>query len=328
MNMDRITFEGPFAESIAEHISLKQALGYKYVTESKSLSRFASFTQRKYPDAQSLTREIVLDWCAKKSYESQTNQCARATLLRQLAIFMDRVGEQAYILPKGYYPTEAQYVPYIFTKDELNRFFSATDQCFYVSECPDRHFIMPLYYRMIYTCGLRPQEARLLKKEDVDLDQGIITIHHSKKDVSRLVPMSVELTDRCRQYSVNVRFSPSNWFFPGLEGKPMTRGNAYHNFRRFLWKAGISHGGRGKGPRIYDFRHTFACHCLKKWVLEGKDLNAYLPILKTYMGHDSFEDTAYYLRLTADVFPDIIIKLEGCYPNIVPLIEGHTHAAH
>jgi len=325
--MATLTLDGPFAERIAEHVSLKQALGYKYVAESKSLSRFATFTQRKYPDAQALTREIVLDWCAKKPYESQANQCARASMLRQLAIFMDSVGEQAYILPKGYFPTEEQYVPYIFTKDELNRFFNSTDQCTYVSECPFRHFIMPLYYRMIYTCGLRPQEARLLKKEDVDLEQGVLSIHHSKKDVSRLVPMTAELSDHCRQYSVTVRFSKSAWLFPGLEGKPMTAGNAYHNFRRFLWKARISHGGRGKGPRIYDFRHTFACHCLKKWVIEDKDLNAYLPILKTYMGHDSFADTAYYLRLTADVFPNIIVKLEGYYPDIIPQIEDDNNAA-
>lgn len=179
---------------------------------------------------------------------------------------------------------------------------------------------------MIYSCGLRPQEARLLKKEEVDLDNGILSINHSKKDNSRLVPMSLELAERCKKYSDDVNLSGSEWFFPGLEGKPVTPGNAYHNFRRFLWKARISHRGKGKGPRIYDFRHTFACNCLKSWVSEGKDLNAYLPILKTYMEHDSFNDTAYYLRLTGDVFPDIAIMLEGLYPNIVPLVGGGTDA--
>jgi len=44
------------------------------------------------------------------------------------------------------------------------------------------------------------------------------------------------------------------------------------------------------------------------------------------MGHDSFEDTAYYLRLTADVFPDITIKLEGCYPDIIPSLVGAADA--
>jgi len=40
------------------------------------------------------------------------------------------------------------------------------------------------------------------------------------------------------------------------------------------------------------------------------------------MGHYSFNETAYYLRMTGDVFPDISIKLEGCYPNIIPKLEG------
>jgi hypothetical protein len=63
-------------------------------------------------------------------------------------------------------------------------------------------------------------------------------------------------------------------------------------------------------------------------VTVGNDLTVYLPILKTYMGHDSFEDTAYYLRLTADVFPDITIKLEGCYPDIIPSLGGVADAIH
>ena len=80
--------------------------------------------------------------------------------------------------------------------------------------------------------------------------------------------------------------------------------------------------GRGHGPRIHDFRHTYAVHCLKKWVEQEKDLTAYLPVLKTYMGHDSFQETAYYLRLTADVFPDITLKLENRYPTMIPELEG------
>ena len=69
-------------------------------------------------------------------------------------------------------------------------------------------------------------------------------------------------------------------------------------------------------------RHTYAVHCLKKWVEQEKDLAAYLPVLKTFLGHDSFEETAYYLRLTADVFPEMTLKLETCYPEMIPELEG------
>jgi len=103
----------------------------------------------------------------------------------------------------------------------------------------------------------------------------------------------------------------------------MTRGNVEKNLRRFLWQAGISHGGRGKGPRVHDFRHTMAVHCLRRWVLEEKDLRAYLPVLQAYLGHVSLSDTAYYLHLTADLFPNITEQVERAFGNIIPKAGGY-----
>jgi len=325
--MSEIIYKGPFKDHIKNHVELKRAVGCKYNTAASHLKRFDRFTLKKYPYATFLTKEIVLDWCTKKTYEAQANQCSRASIIRQFGNFLDSIGVEAYIIPKGYYPTGEQYIPYIYTDDELTRFFAEADKCRYCNECPCRHLIMPVFFRMLYMCGLRSSEARLLKVSDVDLKNGILTINHSKKDNSRLVPMSASLTERCRHYSEMVHPYPilEDYYFPALDGKPMKIGNVYKNFRRFLWRAGISHGGRGYGPRSHDFRHTYAVHCLKKWVEQKKDLTAYLPVLKTYMGHDSFGETAYYLRLTADVFPDITLNLETRYPGIIPELEGGAY---
>ena len=57
---------------------------------------------------------------------------------------------------------------------------------------------------------------------------------------------------------------------------------------------------------------------MKRWVLEGKDLRAYLPVLQAYLGHASIKETAYYLHLTADLFPDIISKVEDAFGAIIP----------
>lgn len=46
-----------------------------------------------------------------------------------------------------------------------------------------------------------------------------------------------------------------------------------------------------------------------------------LPKLRVYLGHDSFEKTVYYLRLTADVFPEITLKLENLYSDLIPKLE-------
>jgi integrase len=322
--MSEIIYEGPFKNHLKSHVELKKAIGYKYDTDARHLKRFDRYTMEKYPHAIELTKEIALDWCSKKPYETQANLCSRASVIRQFGKYLDSIGVKTYIIPKGYFPTEEQYVPYIYTIDELKGFFAETEKCKYCYECPYRHLIMPVFFRMIYMCGLRVSEARLLKVADVNLEKGVLTINQSKKDNSRMVPMSASLTERCRLYSKMVHPYPNaeDYFFLAFDGKPMTVGNVYKNFRKFLWRAGISHGGRGRGPRIHDFRHTYAVHCLKKWAEQEKDLTVYLPVLKTYLGHDSFEETAYYLRLTADVFPDITLKLETRYPEMIPQLEG------
>lgn len=131
---------------------------------------------------------------------------------------------------------------------------------------------MPVIFRMIYMCGLRASEARLLKVADVDLRNGILTINCSKKDNSRLIPMSDVLISFCRNFSKKVHPNSvaEDYYFPALGRKPMRICNLYNNFRRFLWRAKISHGGRGKGPRIHDLRHTYAVHCLKNGLSKVK----------------------------------------------------------
>lgn len=43
------------------------------------------------------------------------------------------------------------------------------------------------------------------------------------------------------------------------------------------------------------------------------------------MEHDSFEGTAYYLLLTANVFPDLTLRLETQYSGMVPVLVGDIH---
>jgi hypothetical protein len=56
----------------------------------------------------------------------------------------------------------------------------------------------------------------------------------------------------------------------------------------------------------------------------GVLLAAYLPLLKTYLGHYSFQDTAYYLRLTAELYPDITARVEQPFGYVVPDVDGVT----
>ncbi len=162
------------------------------------------------------------------------------------------------------------------------------------------------------------------------MEVGVLTINDGKLNKDRLVPLSLELLERCRTYfrDAHMFSGPDTHFFPAPGGSAVSKGNVYKNFRKFLWQARISHGGWGKGPRVHDFRHTFAVHCLRRWVLEGKDLAAYLPVLKTYLGHHSFQDTSQYLRLTAELYPDITAKVEQKFGHVIPSLEGVGYETH
>ncbi|MGH3262962.1 MAG: tyrosine-type recombinase/integrase [Trebonia sp.] len=161
----------------------------------------------------------------------------------------------------------------------------------------------------------------MLRVSDVDIDQGVLQIRDAKGGKDRQLPVSEPLRERLAGYAQAAGRSGRHkeWFFPGSQpGKPLALMNVNHNFRRFLWQAGISHGGRGHGPRVHDLRHSMAVNNLRSWFHNGQDVNALLPVLQTYLGHSSISDTAYYLRLTAASYPDITARVQQFIGDVVP----------
>jgi integrase len=325
--MSEFNFDSPLQEFIRGMIGEKRSLGYKYDSSARILSHFDQFCLQHGCVEAVITKQLADTWIQKKPNESPATLKTRVGVIRQLALYMTRLGYPAYVLPKNITPKGPCYTPYIFSNKEIAALFQRADACHYSAEVPLRHRMMPVLFRLLYGCGLRISEALNLRLQDVDLDTGVLTVIDGKFNKDRLVPLSPENQQRCCDYVKEVHvFSDKNtFFFPAPNGHAVTKGNVYKNFRKFLWQARISHGGWGKGPRLHDFRHTFAVHCLRQWVLQGKDLAAYLPVLKTYMGHDSFRDTAHYLRLTAELYPDITAKVESTFGHVIPSLGGDNH---
>jgi integrase len=309
------------AEAITALVTEKRAVGYKYASEEKVLARFAAFCHGEFPGLDAPSQASVEAWVAT----AQARGAKPATLstlvapVRELARWLRRRGVTAYILPTGALPRPTRYAPHIYTDAELAALFIQTDRCHHDSQVPFRHLVMPVLFRTIYACGLRASEARLLRVEDVDLDAGILQIYDAKGGKDRQVPLSEPLRVRLADYHAQVEGrSGGEWFFPGGAGQPLRLGNIYNNFRRFLWQARISHGGPGHGPRVHDLRHTMAVNNLRLWFERGDEVGGLLPVLQAYMGHSSPDDTAYYLRLTAETYPHITAQIQRVFGDVVP----------
>lgn len=312
-------YVGVFSELLTSFVAFKRSLGFKYDSAADELYRFSGFST-KYPMSEPvLTKDLVQAWNAKRPNEGLRNNGRRAYTLRQFAIYLNTVGCEAYIVPPDRNTRHYTFIPYIFTHNEIERIFANSDRL-----CPRRYStippIVPVVLRMLYSCGLRISEAVHLQNKHVNLRDGILEITNSKFGKDRLVPMSDSMTRICRQYYriLHEHSSMDDYFFMKPDRRPITQDNVYRRFREILWESGIPHGGRGAGPRLHDLRHTFAVHTLKRAVDRRTDVNCALPILSTYLGHASIEATSQYVRLTAEVFPEIRATLDQTCGHVIP----------
>lgn len=310
---------GIFSEAAMDFIKYKRSAGFKYEGEPKCLSRFCRFCEEQGVDEIKITRRLAESWIAPREGEAAKTRCHRITCIRQFAIYLDSLGYDAYIVPgqKGW--GSGSFVPYIFTHSQIRSIIKTADETEPWEAAKNMHLSLPVIFRILYGCGLRVSEAVSLQCRDVDFEGGILTIREAKTGKDRLVPLSGSVRDACAAYAGKTWWEKdTDYFFPAPDRTMISPVTVYQRYRRYLEKAGIPHGGKGHGPRLHDIRHTFAVHVLQKWIREGADLTAMLPVLSTYMGHKAVRSTARYLRLTAEVYPDLMEKVESACAYVIP----------
>jgi integrase len=157
-----------------------------------------------------------------------------------------------------------------------------------------------------------------------------MVLRECKNGQDRLIPMSLSLREVCKDYvaykqSQNLSIEANDVFFTAPDGTPCRSFTVYELFRAILLRAGIPHGGRSKGPRLHDLRHTFCVNALVQMSESGQDLYHSMPILMTYMGHMSLEATNRYVRLTQEMYPNLIRQVDETYKYIFPEIGTYSN---
>ncbi len=313
---------GELADIIIAFIQFKRSLGYIYKIEESVLHRFSVFSMDYEINGHEVPLQLIEEWLKLRQNEKAQTQKTRGQCVLRMLDFASKHGyivHSPVLMRRIHVP---KYVPYIFTKKELEQFFYACDSIRYYSGTL-RHHTIPILFRLIYSCGLRASEAANLKCSDVDITGGVITIKAGKNGKERLVPLSHSMAKSMEQFYQRYHDSDSKdkYFFKGKFRNKLNRYRIYKWFRICLDAAGIPHLGKGKGPREHDLRHSFCVHSLKEMQDQGMDLYASLPILSTYVGHASINETQHYLRLTAEFFPDIIEQVNKRCSGIIPSVE-------
>ena len=320
-------FYSVFGPYMDQYIDLKRSLGYKCADVGYAFSSFDGFADEKNLSEIAVTKEFTDEWCTKNPNESDKTRYNRIQLIRQFSQFLCDLGFRSYLpkLPQ----CKSTYTPYIFSQDEIQTIFSVCDKLTYSHGHYNSSTIaIPLLFRLLYATGIRIGEVLCLTCDDINLQERYLVLRQCKNGQDRMVPFSESLAIACEEYMTYRRLittiGKENRFLVSSTGSALTNGSVYGYFRRVIYLAKISHGGKGFGPRLHDLRHTFSVHSLATMSKSGMDLYYSLPILSTFLGHQSLEATDRYVRLTAEMYPDLIKKSSDICSSVFPVINPNT----
>ncbi len=286
-------FNSNFAYQIIEYCEYRKSLKYSE-THMHYLKYFDEFCNTYFNSATTISPSIIKAWF---DYERNVRPgCLRDSYF-SINGFLKHFHMDNCVLSPAYLQRKpASKIPYIMSEEELYRFFKALNnakwQDSYSGIC------LGVMLRLIYSSVLRPNEARMLKCSNVNLELGEVLIENTKRHSERIVVLSNDMVNLMKEYDTqrNIISPTSEYFFVHSDGRIVTQAFLWRTVDR-CWKKAMF--GNKDIPTInpYSFRHQFASTVLMKWLDEGKDLLSMIPYLKAYMGHSHYSSTVYYIHI-------------------------------
>ena len=296
---------------LERYVHMRQGLGYKYEGPARRLSDFVSFMEARNTDT--ITAALAMEWVTRIG--RQPTWAGRLTDVRCFAQHVAHFDPATEVPPADAVPARRRAKPYIYTDAEVEALLAAA-----LLLPPARALRRWTYYclfGLIAVTGLRHSEALKLRRDDVDLDQGVLTIRETKFGKSRLIPLHASAVVVLRGYSArrDEHLDPprSPYFFVAEQGGQLLHQYVHRVFWRLSRQIGLRQKGQRNGPRIHDLRHRFAVKTLINWYRAGQDVAEQLPVLSTFLGHVGVRDTYWYLSTTPELMSQAARLLDKCW---------------
>jgi integrase len=299
-----------FADEINAYLDYKTSSGYKSKSFSSILKTFDRFCIAHEITSPVFTREYADEWIKKREIEACTTHYSRINTVKNFLLYLNKKGFDVAVT-RDIKHKQTQFQPHIYNNNEVARYFEAVDT-FDSARCKKDKIQYPILFRILYCCGTRINETLGIRKQDIDLDDGIIKLFETKNYCERYIVLGDDLLSLIRQFASKCFYllDDEDYVFTSKNGKRLDGDAVYNRHRLFLKRAGIPYIGNGTGPRVHDWRHTFSVYSFRQMVDSGLDMYVALPILSAYLGHKSIAATEQYVRLTMSMFPYIEEKFK------------------
>lgn len=302
-----------WSEAVQDYLTLRRGFGFKLKYPGRALADFACYLNRRCADR--ITVSLALQWARSQSAGVGASHVARRlSIVRCFARFHHTVDPRTEIPPDQLLPFRPQRArPYLYSAIEIRALLAAA-----LRLAPDdalRRWTFHCLYGLLAVSGLRIGEALALRRDDVDLQAGVLTIRGAKFGQSRLVPLHASTTRALRAYGARRslyfgRRQTSDHFFVSKRGNRVASSEARMVFYRLSRQLGLRGPKDSHGPRLHDFRHRFAVATLIRWYRAGVDPERRIQVLSTYLGHIHVADTYWYLTACPELMGAAVNRLE------------------
>jgi integrase/recombinase XerD len=297
-------FHSSIAGELVDYISLKQALGRRFETQSNILLYLDQFLCTLGKPSLDLNVETFRQWCQSMGSVSPVTKLDRMHVVRNFCLYRRRRVPTCFVPNTAQFPkARAAVRPYIFSDIEVANLLSHSESMPISVRSPLRAATTRLAVILLYTTGLRRGELLRLTRADYNPLEKTLSIKPSKFHKSRILPLPSDVAREVEQFlkkhkSVRPKMPDDSplIFTPYCGGRAYSSTQLTENLHILFHLGGIKKPDGGL-PRIHDFRFSFAVNALLRWYRNGVNVQAKLPFLAAYMGHVSVLSTYYYLRL-------------------------------
>lgn len=308
-------FQSFLSSAMESYIAYRNASGRTSTSYVKNITHFDHYCAKKYPQAEELKQEMVDQWCKQRQTECINSCISRIYPIISFLRYAKKRGLVNVAIPMAPKPTPKTYIPHPFTENELVSFFNACDTLHTRNGVNGdiRKITVPVFFRLLYSSGMRTTEVRLLRKEDVNLENGVINIRFSKGFNQHFTVLHDSMLELMKVYDSAIsKLVPGRIYF---FSKNVSKGFSDQWIRYFFRK--LWNQNNNIYATAYELRHNYAIENINSWIGQGLGEHMKLLALSKSMGHSDMESTKYYYSLvpglsdimgqvTSDTFNEII----------------------
>lgn len=293
---------------VEDYLSLRRALGFKLKREGNVLPQLVAYLET--AGSATLTVELAVAWARLPKHVLPINWAHRLGAARAFATYLKTIDPRTEVPPPDVFAASARRpTPYLWSGTDVRRLLDAARRI----QPPLRAATHETVFGLLAATGLRVGEAMGLQRDDVNLNEGLLTIREAKGGRSRLVPLHPSTTEALKSYATRRdRLCPapkSKAFFIRSRGTAALAGGVRRTFIQLTTAMGVRTAS--VRPRLHDMRHSFTISTLIERYRSGGDIEGLMAMLSTYLGHVNPAGTYWYLSASPELMKLAAARFDG-----------------